>query len=291
MHRTAEIRIGYLGPAGTFSHQAAYLTKELIWAQGSQPARPGLVPSKSFEELLQSLSAGEVEFVVLPMVNSSTGLVDIAAEALRPRHGSLEAGGIVDVGVSFDLFASNKLVAQHAGMSAYRGMNCFSHPQALGQSAGFILRFGLVPVHAQSTAAACQRAFNEDGLAIAGPLIGEEYNLSLLSSNVGEIEGALTRFLLLGNRGLFKPPKLFGENRRSLWIVDASSVHTQAGVPEEDSGYSETIVGKTGLALVLSTISRVRYEGSLSDSDGYFGNLTWPPSTPIVRLTSQARMS
>lgn len=287
----AEIRIGYLGPEGTFSHQAAYLTKELIWAQQNQPARPGLVPSKSFEELLESLSAGEVECVVLPLVNSSTGLVDIAAEALRPRDGSLDAGGIVDVGVSFDVFASNKLIAQKAeiaaGMSAYRGMNCFSHPQALSQCAGFILRSGLVPVRATSTAAACQRAFNEGGLAIAGPLIGEEYNLSLLSSNVGDRRVALTRFLLLGNRGFFKPLRLLGGNRRSLWIVDAK---LNAGTLEGESG-GEIIVGKTGLALVLSSTSEVQFEGSHWVSGGHFGNLPWPPSTPILRATSQAGTS
>ena len=202
------------------------------------------------------------------------------------------------MGLSFDLFASNKLIAQQAviaanegngldeGMSAYRGMKCFSHPQALSQCVGFILRFGLVPVRAQSTAAACQRAFNEDALAIAGPLIGEEYNLSLLWSNIGDLGGALTRFLLLGNRGSFKAANLFGKNRRSLWIVDASSVYTEAGVLDEESSY-EIIVGKTGLALALSTTSGVEPEGSLSASDGYVGNLPWPPSTPIVRLSSQ----
>ena len=283
----AEIRVGYLGPAGTFSHQAAYLTKELIWAQRSRPAKPTLVPSQSFEGLFQSLSAGELESIVLPLVNSSTGLVDIAAEALRPRHGSLVAGGVVDVGVSFDLFGSNKLMARHADIAAYRGMNCFSHPQALSQCAGFMLRLGLVPVRAQSTAAACRRAFDEDGLALAPPLIGEEYNLSVLWSNVGDQGAALTRFLLLGNLRFFKPPRLVAENRRSIWIVDASSVHKQA----EKSGYSEMIVGKTGLALVLSRASGVQNEGSLSVSDGYFGNLPWPPSTPIDRATSQARTS
>jgi prephenate dehydratase len=76
-----------------------------------------------------------------------------------------------------------------------------SHPQALGQCAGF-LRSTLPSVPTEptlSTADAARRAAAEPGLAaVAGRTAAERYGLVTLSTSIQDVTENFTRFLLLG---------------------------------------------------------------------------------------------
>lgn len=66
------MKVGYLGPKGTFSEQAA-----IILASGNE-----LVPYKSFPDCLEAVEKGEVDEAVVPLENSIEGVVNTTIDEL-----------------------------------------------------------------------------------------------------------------------------------------------------------------------------------------------------------------
>jgi prephenate dehydratase len=76
-----------------------------------------------------------------------------------------------------------------------------SHPQALGQCAGFLRNTlpGVPTEPTLSTADAARRAAGEPGLAaVAGRTAAERYALATLATSIQDVTENFTRFLLLG---------------------------------------------------------------------------------------------
>ena len=92
--------VAYLGPAGTFSEIAARQAAGIV-------GRPdaALVACAGFEAVIAAVVAGDAELAVLPIVNSASGLVELAAAGLLASR-QLVAGGVIDVSVRFDAYAA-----------------------------------------------------------------------------------------------------------------------------------------------------------------------------------------
>ena len=65
--------LGYLGPAGTFSHQAAE-----EWSNG----RYELVPFKTIHSLIKSVDTGETNIAIAPIENSIDGGINVTLDTL-----------------------------------------------------------------------------------------------------------------------------------------------------------------------------------------------------------------
>ena len=73
------LRIAYLGPAGTFSH-AAVAKHFGTFVEA--------VPLPAIDEIFRALDAGQTNFAVVPVENSTEGAVGRTLDLMRPRPSS-----------------------------------------------------------------------------------------------------------------------------------------------------------------------------------------------------------
>lgn len=257
--------IGFLGPAGTFSDVAARQLGGLLNA-GPDTKR---AEYPDFPSLVRAVEDGSVTVAVVPITNSSSGLVDLAAAVLAASDPSVEANGVVDVPVRFDAYGA-------PGVALRPGQRVLSHPQGIRQCSQFIEANELLAVECTSTAEACRLVLEEgDGIALAAAGVGTEIGLSVVRSSVGNLAGAITRFLVVGRRGTFQPPARADVLQRTAWVVDAG-----VRLPDDSTArFDEVLRGPSGRALVVST-----HRHLLDGVSGVrrLGTMPWTPRTPIV---------
>jgi prephenate dehydratase/prephenate dehydrogenase len=263
--------IGFLGPAGTFSDIAARQCARLLNLDDVERRE-----FPDFPSLVAAVTDGIVPLAVVPITNSSSGLVDLAANVFANASTELRAGGVVDVPVRFDAYIApgNELVA---------GMEVYSHPQGFRQCSAFIQANRLVEVPCTSTAEAC-RLVKETGkgVALAAAGLSKELQLELARASVGNLAGALTRFLVIGMHGRFGEPARADATLRSIWIAspEALAVASQADTAAKSAPrFDEVLRGPSGLSLVVSTnpIRLAGVEGART-----LGTIPWSPRTPLV---------
>jgi chorismate mutase/prephenate dehydratase len=189
-------RVSYLGPEGTFSEQA--VRKHFgAAAQASSCA--------SVDEAFRRCEAGEVQFTVVPVENSTEGVVGRTLDLLLLTP--------LRICAEVELRVQQNLLVKGAGMASVRRV--YSHSQSLAQCHGWLAQHlpnaERVPV--ASNAEAAQRASKEEGAAaIAGELAAERYGLSVLARSIEDHANNTTRFLVLGQ----VDPAPSGKDRTSL---------------------------------------------------------------------------
>jgi len=196
------VSVGYLGPAGTFTHRIVLADPALATLRHVPCADPG--------ELVARLGDGSVTYGVLAWENSVAGLVGPTADLLAGLGTGLGTGKAVDrsersqVRLHRDVVIPVRfqLVGRHgASPEALRTVS--SHPHALDQCRAWLAehapRSSLVS--APSTTAALELALSDPTgrtaavtptAARASPL------LSVLADDIGETAAAETRFVVLG---------------------------------------------------------------------------------------------
>ncbi|MBD8078125.1 prephenate dehydratase domain-containing protein [Cellulosimicrobium arenosum] len=182
-------RVGYLGPEGTFTHQAA-----AEWARagaGTQAATGELVALPTVTDVFAGVASGAQERGVVAIENTVEGYVVPSLDAIVGSPDVVAVDEVV-LDVSFDAFVRDG-----------RGelVEVSAHPHGLAQCQGFVARTGLRAVPAASNAAACRDVTDRQvalGPAICGPL----YGLQTYERAVEDFHGARTRFLVLAPRSV-----------------------------------------------------------------------------------------
>ncbi|PQO24313.1 prephenate dehydratase [Rhodobacteraceae bacterium WD3A24] len=175
-------RIAFQGEPGAYSHEAC------------RTARPDMeaVPCRTFEDAIEMARAGEADYAMLPVENSTYGRVaDI--------HQLLPDSGLHIVDESFVRVHINLLGARGAALEAIT--SAYSHPVLLGQCRGFLRAHGIEPVIWADTAGSAQHIAAEgraDHAALASPLAGEIYGLDALAEHIEDHANNTTRFLIMG---------------------------------------------------------------------------------------------
>lgn len=175
--------LGYLGPKGTFSHQAA-----LDISGGKEEL-------KEFSTIYSAIIAaerGEVDRAVVPIENSIEGSVNTTLDTLAFDVNLYITGEYV-------LHISQNLMVKKGG-SIDDIKLIVSHPQAIGQSSRVLSqKFSEIPVEfSDSTAAAAKRASKERGVACIGsPNLAEIYGLDIVVPECGDAENNSTRFVII----------------------------------------------------------------------------------------------
>lgn len=192
------LRVGYLGPEGTFSMQAA-----LRHFGHSIKA----LPMASIEEVFQEVEAGHADFGVVPVENSGQGTIQSTLDMFLASN--VRICGEVELRVHQYLLARS---GQLEGIE-----RVYSHPMSLAQCRGWLRqhlpRVETVPV--ASNAEAARRARNaDDAAAIAGEAAGLAYGLKVVAGPIEDRDDNTTRFLVLG-RSAFPAS---GNDRTSLLI-------------------------------------------------------------------------
>ncbi len=179
------MRVGYLGPEGTWSHEAAL-------------ARFGesvdYVPYPSFQAVFTAVESEDINYGVIPIENSSNGSVSQAMDAFGQTP--LRICDQVHQSVQNCLMAA---IAREDIRTIY------SHPQVLGQCREWLLQHfpnaGQVPT-ASTTAAARLAAENaaEGAAALGSPLAARLCGLNVLEKHIQDKVGNTTRFAVIGKQ-------------------------------------------------------------------------------------------
>jgi chorismate mutase/prephenate dehydratase len=178
-------RIGYLGPVGTFTHQAVL---GFFAKAGTQ-----FIPCSSTQDIFDNIEKGDLDFGVVPFENSLQGTVRETLDLLIERE--LFIYGEVEVRVIQNLICLND-----AEISDIK--NVISHPQAFAQTKVW-LKANLPNAKMQdisSTAEAVRRVreLNDKSYAAIGPeLAAKLYDLKVLNSKIEDESSNFTRFLVI----------------------------------------------------------------------------------------------
>src|SRR5712675_3206752 len=189
------MRIAYLGPEATFTHQAA------IRRFGSSLR---YYPHKTITDVFNEVSKNRADYGVVPIENTTEGFV---------TH-------TLDMFVDSDLKIVSQIVlpVQHCLLSNSRRRNqikkLYAHPQSLGQCRGWVQSHlpRVEILETSSNARSAEFAAKEkDSAAIAGVLAAEKYGVPILEQDIQDNAANATRFLVLGRQ--CSPPT--GKDRTS----------------------------------------------------------------------------
>ncbi|HXG06497.1 MAG TPA: prephenate dehydratase [Nitrososphaera sp.] len=180
-------KVAFQGERGAFGEMAAiqYFTEAT------------LVPKKSFQEVFDAGSNGEVEYIVVPVENSIEGSVNEIYDLLLQTKMSVI--GEVYQRVRHCLIANR-------GAKKIRFVH--SHPQALAQCRGYLQKRKLEPVPVYDTAGAVKMIKEKkmlDSAAIASKRAAELYDMEILDEGIEDRKNNYTRFLVLSAKKTRSP--------------------------------------------------------------------------------------
>jgi chorismate mutase/prephenate dehydratase len=189
-------RVAYLGPAGTFSHAAvAKHFGSLVEA----------VPYPTFDDVFRAVDAGQTEFAVVPVENSTEGAVGRTLDLMHATD--LTICGEVKLRVQQNLLSNAGSLAAVTRV--------YSHGQSLAQCVQWLAAHlpTVARIAVASNAEAARLASAErDSAAIAGENAGTIYGLATLAAHIEDESNNTTRFWVLGR--LQVPPS--GSDQTSL---------------------------------------------------------------------------
>jgi prephenate dehydratase len=196
------MRVGYLGPPGTFS-EAALRSSAL--SDGEHVALP------TIREVVLAVAGGGVHYAVVPFENSLEGSVNEAVDALVHDAPEVRIVGETLLPVRYALIARE-------GVEAASAKVVLSHPQSLAQCARFLRESlpGAETRAATSTAEAVRVAIaaEEPTCALGTKLAAELYGGVVLEDGVEDDHSNMTRFVLLARSGT-QPPAAEAEAWKS----------------------------------------------------------------------------
>jgi chorismate mutase/prephenate dehydratase len=200
------LTVAYLGPEGTWTHQAA------IKKFGHSI---GYAPQANFAEVFDQVARRRAHYGVVPIENSTEGAVSHTLDLFVDSH--------------LQICAQILLRIDHCLLSAIPReeiKTLYSHPQVFGQCRNWILRHfpdaDLVEV--SSTTKAAQLAKQNAGsgaAALGGKLAGELNDLDLVEESIQDRATNTTRFLVIGE----KTCPATGNDRTSILF----SIHDRPG--------------------------------------------------------------
>lgn len=197
-------RIGYLGPAGTFSQAAL---DELLRAQQRTAVT---VAFGSVTSALQAVRDGEASAVLVPIENSVEGSVPATLDELASGDPLMIAAEIT-LPVQFHLWV-------RPGTALADVKRVTTHPHAQAQCRGWLHRemphAEVIP--AMSTASAAASVADEPvfDAAIAAPWAGGPLGLVAVAEDIADNLDAKTRFVLVEPHG--RPPAPTGADKTTL---------------------------------------------------------------------------
>ena len=179
------MRVGYLGPEGTYSHQA--LLDSGVEAETSALG--------TLYDTVMAVQDGLVDAALVPIENSLEGSVDVTLDTL-----ATDAPGVVIVGETVAEIRNCLIAARPLELAAIETV--YSHPQANAQCAQF-LRSSLraAKVIPTSSTADAVRSVTADPLAphaaLGNRLAAALYGGEILLEDVDDHAGNQTRFVWL----------------------------------------------------------------------------------------------
>jgi prephenate dehydratase len=188
------MRLGYLGPAGTFSEEAARTALDGGDAE--------LVGIATVRDTILAVHDGSVDRAIVPIENSVEGPINVTLDTLADDHDVAVVGELV-LAVSQQLIAGSDLA-----LDAIERV--LSHPQAISQCARFLRErlpgAAIEPVSSTAEAARIVVGRDEPWAAIGTLRAAELYGATVLARDVEDEPGNATRFVWLARRAAAQMP-------------------------------------------------------------------------------------
>lgn len=175
------IKVAYLGPPATFSHQAALIRfgKSIAY-----------LSCDTIDDVFDRVQREEADYGVVPVENSTEGPVANTLDRLMDTP--LKICAEIYQPISHCLLSSGP----RAGIK-----HIMSNPNVFGQCRKWLRdempRAEQIPV-ASTTRAAEMAARDKHTAAIASKLAAELYHLKILNADIQDLTGNMTRFLVVG---------------------------------------------------------------------------------------------
>jgi prephenate dehydratase len=184
------MRVGYLGPRGTFTEDA------LRDAVGEDAVQP--VPLPSIYDAIVSVESGQVERALVPFENSIEGAVRATLDTLAFDASGVTIVGEHDVAIRHCLIAAEEVPLERIEV-------VLSHPQASAQCARFIrTRLPRAEVRAASSTADAVRRVSEietPWAALGAASAARLYGCTILLDGVEDEPDNITRFVWIAPAG------------------------------------------------------------------------------------------
>lgn len=197
--RQEPLRVAYLGPEGTFTQQAVHRQFGHSVNAAAQA---------SIEDVFAQVQGGDADFGVVPIENSSQGIVTHTLDMFL--HSDVCIAAEIEMRIHQHLLTSARRLDDIERV--------YAHQQSLSQCRhwieGHLKHAELVPVASNAEAARRVR-HAPDAAAIAGRHAAEVYGVPVLFANIEDHVDNTTRFLVLG-RDLLPPS---GEDKTTLMLA------------------------------------------------------------------------
>lgn len=187
------MRIGFLGPKGTFSEEASD-----IWIEKSGLC-PGSCTKTAFPTIIDVINAvgSQIDMGIVPIENSLEGSVNITIDCLIHESDAKIKGEVV-LPITQHLFAKEEIQFDQIKY-------VYSHPQALYQCRKFLMKnLPGAELREVSSTAEGARIASEAVLpgtaAIGGISLSKLYGLKVIASNIQDGKNNMTRFYVLSDK-------------------------------------------------------------------------------------------
>ena len=186
----ADARVSYLGPAGTYTEEAA----KFFFQSAS-----AFLPESAVDLAIADVAEGRADYAVIPQENTLGGAVTNYVDALIGQNGIYVVGEVI-------LPISQTLMAVPGATLADIKTVC-SHAQGIKQTEAWRAEHlpDAVTKEMDSTAAAASYAAQQRDksiAAVAAPAAAELYGLTVLAENVQITDANKTRFYVLSTKPL-----------------------------------------------------------------------------------------
>ena len=171
------------------------------------------VSSQSFDKVFTAVESGLCDYGVLPLENSTTGLVGKIYDLMQSNHSNFKIVKSIRIAVSHNLLAPPNVKLEDI-------REVFSHEQALRQCGKYLDTHldGVVKTACENTALAAEivaKSGRKDVAAICSSRCAYLYGLNIINRDIQDETGNCTRFICI-SKGLEIYPNA---NRTSIIMV------------------------------------------------------------------------
>ncbi len=180
------LEIAYLGPEGTFTHQAAMnkFGESVVY-----------YPVQTINDIFDEVAKGRCDYGVVPIENSTEGAVTHTLDMFIDY--SLKICSEITLPIHHNLAVCKKDI---------KIKKIYSHPQVFGQCRRWVqLHYPHADlIDTESTTVAAKKIKNiKNAAAIVSELAAVKYNLIILENAIEDITNNITRFLIIGKQDSF----------------------------------------------------------------------------------------
>ena len=186
---TKQARVVFQGAEGAYSQAAMnqYFGKEIKSFHVD-----------TFRDAMSAIEEGRADFAVLPIENSTAGIVNEIYDLLTEFENYIVGEQIIKI---------EHCLMAIPGTKISDVKTVYSHPQSLMQSTNYLSKTGWQQISMKNNAFAAQKV-RDDGLknqaAIASEVAADIYGLEILEKGVNNIKENSTRFIIVTNQKIFK---------------------------------------------------------------------------------------